>query len=255
VLQEPADLIVAAGGDGTVRKVATELAETSASPTPFAVVPLGTANNFARALGIRDDLASRARQWPRVRPILLDLGTITVGRQTRSFVEGAGGGFLAQAIARGRQEIEDHSASPRDETRLALELLARLANENEPGRWEIDLDGQDASGDYIAVEALNIGLVGPNLSLAPDAEATDGELDLVTVDRDSRAAILRQLDARLYSRTPPPDGLTARRFRHARLRPPQGAPFHVDDQTPWHGRNRSVTIEIVVRPAAVPMLR
>jgi diacylglycerol kinase (ATP) len=255
VLQEPADLIVAAGGDGTVRKVATELAGTSASPRPFAVVPLGTANNFARALGIRDDLASRARQWRRARPILLDLGTIIIGRRARLFVEGAGGGLMAQAIARGRGEIEERSAGPRDETRQALAMLARLAIGIEPARWEIELDGQDASGDYIAVEALNIGLVGPNLTLAPDAEATDGELDLVTVDRDSRSAILRQLDARLDGRTPPPDGFTVRRFRRARLLPPQGAPFHVDDQTPWQEGNRSVTIEIVVRPAAVPMLR
>ena len=46
------DLIVAAGGDGTVATVAT-LA--SASSVPLAILPLGTANNVARTVGFRED--------------------------------------------------------------------------------------------------------------------------------------------------------------------------------------------------------
>jgi diacylglycerol kinase family enzyme len=256
VLQQPADLIVAAGGDGTVRKVATQLAESSASPVPFAIVPLGTANNFARTLQIDDALAKRVKRWRRAKPIRLDLGMVTVRRRSRPFVEGVGGGLLAAAIVHGPEEVEDRSNSARDERRLALELLARLAKENEPERWEIELDGKDLSGDYIAVEALNIGLVGPNVSLAPRADATDGELDLVTIDADSRRALGRQLDARLAGRTPRATDLTCHRFRRARLRPPHGAPFRVDDGSrPWHGTERSVTIDISVRPGAVRMVR
>jgi diacylglycerol kinase family enzyme len=232
------------------------VAARSAPLVPFAVIPLGTANNFARALGIADDLTRRVRRWRRARPILLDLGMVTVRRRSRPFVEGVGGGLLAAAISQGRAEVEDRSNGRGDETRLALELLARLTMEKEPQRWEIELDGKDVSGDYIAVEALSIGLVGPNVSLAPCVDATDGRLDLVAVDADSRRAVLRQLDDRLHGRSPRPGRLTRRQFRRARLHPPHGAPFHVDDRSrPWHGKKLSVTIEIVVRPAAVPMVR
>src|ERR671930_103279 len=114
------------------------------------------ANNFARTLQIDDALAKRVKRWRRAKPIRLDLGMVTVRRRSRPFVEGVGGGLLAAAIVHGPEEVEDRSNSARDERRLALELLARLAKENEPERWEIELDGKDLSGDYIAVEALNI---------------------------------------------------------------------------------------------------
>src|SRR5947209_3037973 len=47
-LKRPADLILVAGGDGTVTKIARRLVDTS---VPLAVLPLGTANNLARTLG------------------------------------------------------------------------------------------------------------------------------------------------------------------------------------------------------------
>jgi diacylglycerol kinase (ATP) len=47
-LKKPADLVLVAGGDGTVGKVGRELID---SGIPLSVLPLGTANNLARSLG------------------------------------------------------------------------------------------------------------------------------------------------------------------------------------------------------------
>jgi diacylglycerol kinase family enzyme len=47
-LEKPTDLVIAAGGDGTVGKVAVRLVD---SGVPLSVIPLGTANNLARSLG------------------------------------------------------------------------------------------------------------------------------------------------------------------------------------------------------------
>src|SRR6266576_1909047 len=47
-LKKSTDLVIAAGGDGTVAKVAFRLIDTG---IPLSVVPLGTANNLARTLG------------------------------------------------------------------------------------------------------------------------------------------------------------------------------------------------------------
>src|SRR4051812_5331966 len=46
--KKPADLVIAAGGDGTVRKIACCLMD---SGVPLSILPLGTANNLARSLG------------------------------------------------------------------------------------------------------------------------------------------------------------------------------------------------------------
>ena len=51
VLKKPCDIVAVAGGDGTVGKVARELIE---KRIPIAVLPLGTANNIAKSLGIAD---------------------------------------------------------------------------------------------------------------------------------------------------------------------------------------------------------
>src|SRR5262249_38656339 len=50
VLKKKIDLVLVAGGDGTVRRVAWRLIA-SKSKVPLSVLPLGTANNFARTLG------------------------------------------------------------------------------------------------------------------------------------------------------------------------------------------------------------
>ncbi len=52
-LSEPVDLVVVAGGDGTVAMVLSQATPQSA---PLTILPLGTANNLARAVGIRGDI-------------------------------------------------------------------------------------------------------------------------------------------------------------------------------------------------------
>src|SRR5260370_2964915 len=46
--EKPVDLVIAAGGDGTVHKTARQLLD---SGIPLAILPLGTVNNLARSLG------------------------------------------------------------------------------------------------------------------------------------------------------------------------------------------------------------
>src|SRR5205823_6949533 len=61
-LKKPADLVLAAGGDGTVGKVGRELIGTG---IPLSVLPLGTANNLARSLGFigsPEEIIYRARR-------------------------------------------------------------------------------------------------------------------------------------------------------------------------------------------------
>jgi diacylglycerol kinase (ATP) len=72
VFGEAVDLVVAAGGDGTVRKVFRQLA---GKDVPATVLPLGTANNIARSLGFEDDDPdSLVRGWPNGRLWSYDIG-------------------------------------------------------------------------------------------------------------------------------------------------------------------------------------
>src|SRR5882762_7775002 len=71
-LKKPADLVVVAGGDGTVGKVARRMVGRG---VPVGVLPSGTANNIARTLGLLDlPFEELVRAWERPRRVKLDVG-------------------------------------------------------------------------------------------------------------------------------------------------------------------------------------
>src|SRR5687768_8947356 len=90
-LAREADLVVAAGGDGTVAEVGRELSGTG---VPLALLPGGTANNIARTLGIVGDARAHAQSWHDATARPFDVGVINSGDRARRFVESVGGGVF-----------------------------------------------------------------------------------------------------------------------------------------------------------------
>src|SRR5262245_42310398 len=81
------DLLVAAGGDGTVATVAAIAARAS---IPMAILPLGTANNIATGLGLGSDIPHLVARWTDARRMPLDLGRARAGGKEWIVVEGIG---------------------------------------------------------------------------------------------------------------------------------------------------------------------
>jgi diacylglycerol kinase (ATP) len=248
LLQDPGDVLVAAGGDGTVRKVAVAAADAG---VPFAALPIGTANNIAKTLGLLGDARELVRSWenPNLQPI--DIGEVRAGSESRRFVEGVGGGWMAELIARAEEVAEEFRLLGR-ETDRALHMLADLLREAKLARWRIAADGVDISGDYLAVEVLNIRFVGPNVPLAPDADLSDGLLDVVLVRDSDRDAILEYLEGRLHLASGVMPPLRTVRAREVRLGVPAGIGFHVDDRE-WpesQGGAEPLDVDVDCLPAA-----
>jgi diacylglycerol kinase (ATP) len=87
-LKNPADLVLATGGDGTVAKIASKLVD---SGIPLSVLPLGTANNLARALGFvasPDEIIARLEGGKKE---VFDVGLATGPWGERYFFEATGG--------------------------------------------------------------------------------------------------------------------------------------------------------------------
>jgi len=228
LLQEPADLVVAAGGDGTVRQVALKAAEHC---LPFAAIPIGTANNIAKSVGVVGEAAELIETWStskrQAQPF--DLGEAVAPWGTDRFVEGVGGGLVADLIDR-EEEISADATLLGRATDRALHLLCELAREAPVRRWEIRADGRDLSGDYFAVEVLNIRFVGPNLPLAPEAFPGDGRLDLVLLGKADREPLLAYLDSRLRFASGQLPALPAVRAREIEIVAPKGVRWHLDDK-------------------------
>ena len=249
VLRAPADLVVAAGGDGTVGAVFLAVPEGGPAVT---LLPLGSANNIARTLGLADravdDLARAWHGAPR-RPF--DVGRVRAGGEERRFVEAVGGGVFAELLVRAGEAADDPSGGARDEHGLGL--LRRVLREAPARRWSVVLDGVDLSGDYLAVEAMNIREVGPNVEVAPGAEPGDGLIHLVLVGPDRRDALLHVVEERLAGRAAPAAGLPARTGRALRIGAPEGCSLHIDDAL-WDGpaQEAEVTLEAGRLEVAVP---
>jgi diacylglycerol kinase (ATP) len=219
------DLVVVAGGDGAVRKVFRKLSGASIVAT---VLPIGTANNIARTLGFTtDDPARLVRGWASgtVRPF--DVGEAESPWGGVRFVESLGGGIFAEMLVRAER---GESAAADDKIDRGLRLLSDVVGEAPASAWSLELDGADLSGDYLAVEAMNVREAGPNVLLAPAADPGDGLLDVVLIGPEHRAALAAYVEERLRGRSPEPPRFEVQRGRRLVLRAPTEAPLHADDE-------------------------
>lgn len=218
------ELVVAAGGDGMVWRAASAV---HMRDIALAIVPLGTANNVATSLGISGSLDELAAGWHTAERSSLDVGVMRGARGESRFLEGVGGGLIARAIATlsvpAGHEPEDPDARIAGALRRYREILAAL----HPAPVGLTLDGQPISGDFLMVEVLNIRAVGPNLVLAPDADPSDGALEVVMAREEHRGEIDRYLRHRAEGR-PHRLELPTRRARSVDI---EGwSEVHIDDE-------------------------
>jgi diacylglycerol kinase family enzyme len=254
-LEEPADLVVAAGGDGTVAKIARRLAGRG---IPLAVLPLGTANNIASSLGVGRDSERTIARWATATPSPIDLALATGPWGEKYIVEATGVGILPRLFLESATRVPKNTTPVPEQIPRNIELLLEILHESRPSRLDVDLDGRDLSGEHLMVEAMNIRSIGPRLDLAPDADPGDGLLDVVIVPESDRDLLATMLRHRLGGRC---DDVKLTRLRGERLTI-RGArpPVHLDDK-PWpeaaesgNGDGSRVTVEVQMLAGAIQVL-
>jgi diacylglycerol kinase family enzyme len=242
------DLVIAAGGDGTVHKAAWQLLD---SGIPLAILPLGTANNLARSLGFNGSVDELLQSLHCGESQPFDIGVARNGSQIKYFFEAAGGGLFADYFPAAKAN-EKKNASPNEELNAHLSLLRQLSVDYQTRHWTMSIDGKDISDRYILWGAMNIRSAGPGLHLAPKAKTDDGRLDFVAVREHERKDFIKHVDTHLAERKKRVS-LTPRKFRELKIMWPSGA-MHLDGE-PWPQRkektkNRAPT-EITVMRAAL----
>lgn len=249
-VQTPIELVVAAGGDGTVEDVARHLA---GSGIPIGVLPLGTANNVASALGIAaTPIPDLVASWAHAQRRPFDTGSAITGGETFRFVESVGVGLLAEAIAEithGSAGYVDRLAAAEERMAAAIDVLRQTLRRLEPAHIELVIDGQRISGDYLLVEVMNFGCAGPNLRLAPDAAEADGLFDIVLADAGHRTQLLEDLPVYQQGKRPSIP-LSIYRGRRVILSSHGQRLLHVDDEL----RRYEGPVELTVEPRALTFL-
>ena len=231
-----ASLVFAAGGDGTVRACAEALA---GSGVPMAIVPLGTANLTARALGVpaRPDRAVEAGFAGRDRTI--DLGHLTgvKGAGGACFAAMAGIGLDAAVVAAAGEQLKRRfgwaayaAAGMRKLTTPPHEFTVRL-DDAEPLRCRAR-----------SVVVANAGLLPGGFTLLPRASLDDGLLD-VGILAPSGAWDWIRLAGRLLARDRRPDRALQRlQARRVRISADGILPRQVDGEIVPPGRALGVCV-------------
>jgi YegS/Rv2252/BmrU family lipid kinase len=167
-LADGADIVLACGGDGTVRAAAEALVGSEAA---LAVLPTGTANQFASAMAMPSDVK--------------DILSLLASGQTRTIDTGRCNGMTFLVMAGIGFDAALIDAAEDDKERLGmvayLRAGAKEARQRRPFPAKISIDDDKVfDGDASCVLVANIGTL-KGFEAFPDAVPTDGNLDAAVV--------------------------------------------------------------------------
>jgi diacylglycerol kinase (ATP) len=177
-----ADVVAVLGGDGSVNAVANGLLGTKAA---LAVLPAGTGDDFAKAIGPSKLEAAAARLVdPTIREI--DVVRVVAGATERHFVNIAGAGFDSEV-----NETANAMTVRLGSTGTYVLAVLRTLKTFTPARYEITVDAETLTLSAMLAIVGNSVSYGGGMRVLPTASITDGLLDVCIVEELSRGAFLR----------------------------------------------------------------
>jgi diacylglycerol kinase family enzyme len=202
--------VVVAGGDGTIGLVLRALA---GSERRVGLLPLGTFNNFAGALGIPNDLdgAIEVVRTGRPRPV-------TLGRAAgRPFLEVAAVGVFGELIGLGE--------AAKDRAFGELRPRFQELREQRPFRYRLSGDVRGL-GMALSVVFANTPTTGAHVAVG-DATPDDPDLEL-TLDAATGGGLLARVAAALRRRSAPGPATRSLRFRRLTVHTEPAMPVYAD---------------------------
>lgn len=228
--QRPAVVIVA-GGDGTVRLVANELAGTG---VPLGVIPLGTGNDFARANGIPDDVAGALERIVKRSTRAIDLLEVNGCRFVTA--GGIGIGAYSALVVPWIKALHPLARFAADSLGSSVYRISAGANALfRPGltervrlTWRAPGESADQSLEVRTpgVFVANQRILGGGITLPVPADNADGALDVCVVHDVSRIRLLAALTSLLRGAAVAPDVFSAWRATRVTIETERHSAFY-----------------------------
>ncbi|WP_066299090.1 diacylglycerol kinase [Bacillus sp. FJAT-29937] len=175
------DLVVAAGGDGTINEVVNGLAEQPYRPK-LGIIPVGTTNDFARALHIPRDIEAAADIIVKGDRIPVDIGRIN----DKYFINIAGGGRLTELT----YEVPSKLKTMIGQLAYYLKGIEMLPSIRST-EVSIEYDGKLFEGEAMLFLVGLTNSVGGFEKLAPDSSINDGLFSLLILKKTNLADFIR----------------------------------------------------------------
>jgi diacylglycerol kinase (ATP) len=224
-----AELIVAAGGDGTVNEVVNGILQ-SGSEKLLGVIPIGSGNDFAKMLNLKPFKIEMAiESLRRKTTITSDVGLIEFLRNdgtsgSRFFINGVGIGFDAMAADESRK-IKNLRGIPL----YTLALLKTLAKYKTP-EMNIRIDDKNISGRIFLVAIGNGKSAGGGFLLTPDARINDEVFDVCLVNDLSIFRVLQVLPTVLKGKHTKYPEVTMMKAREIEIKSDSDLVLHADGE-------------------------
>jgi YegS/Rv2252/BmrU family lipid kinase len=266
-----ADAVVAIGGDGTIHEVARGISGTEAV---MGVLPLGTGNDFAHAVGMPDDLREAVRALRAAEPKAVDLGRVRWrergpdGAETERevlFANCLGIGFDALAALSARR----YKVLGSGRTAYLAGVFETLWTWRQPQVEVVvstDVEAEGAAvpfgipegegerlhaGRFFLIEVGNGFSIGGGFLLTPEAVVDDGLLDVCLIERISRLRVLRLLPTTFRGAHVGEPEVTMRRVHRVTVRSASPLPVHADGEAITAA---ALALDIAVLPGALRVL-
>lgn len=230
-IQEGFELVIAAGGDGTVNEVLNGIGNTPGGfeQARLGVLPLGTVNVFARELKfplklpvVWEILQKGKEQWMDVPMVEFQANGKT---ERRFFAQLGGAGLDARAIELVSWKHKKQVGP------LAYVIAGLKALREKQPKIKVVADGKELSGELILVG--NGKLYGGSFAIFPAAELADGILDVCCVSKATFGAVFKFLPSILFKGVMPEEAVPRVRTKKFEVTSEDKAGFELDGE--WIG--------------------
>jgi diacylglycerol kinase (ATP) len=220
------DYVIAVGGDGTLNEVINGIATSRrARQVRVGVVPLGTANDFARSIGLMGDVDVNIDTLRAKKTMTIDLVRMTSGCR-RYFVNVSAGGFTGVVSEKLTSEIKA-AWGPLAYLRSAAAALPELQAYRTTMIFD---DTEELVIDLYNVVVANGQFAGGGIPVAPQANLSDGLLDVVLVPKRPAAEMALLAAQMLLGKHISSDAVPFRRAKKISARSRPGMCFNADGE-------------------------
>lgn len=243
-IEDGRQLLVAAGGDGTVNEVVNGIchAREAGAGCLLGVLPMGSGNDFASSLGIPLDLDRAIQRLKSGKARTVDVGLAN----GRYFDNNVGIGFEA------RINIEAHKLPRlRGQWQYLAAVFRALVHYSLP---TVDLEADAYSVQGLATLMISVGnnhRIGGGFLITPDAQPDDGLLDVCMARAISRPRILRLLPKAMKGSHLEDEAVELFRTRRLVIESQDPLPVHADGEILWNDVHR---LEITILPGALRVI-
>ncbi|HJZ96084.1 MAG TPA: diacylglycerol kinase family protein [Candidatus Solibacter sp.] len=235
-----ADLIVVAGGDGTINEAAEGIV---GSAVPMAILPCGTANVLAVEAGIGLDPARAARHLDELKPRRISVGHVVCdeGRVSRHFLLMAGVGLDAQIVYNVNAALKARTG------KLAYWLAGWSLLGKRLVQLEVEIGGGRQRCSFVLMSRVRN--YGGDFEIAKTVRLIDDTFEAVMFEGDTTVPYVKYFAAMAMNRLKRMRGVEILRVKHARISGEEKAYVQIDGE--YAGR---LPAEVNIVPDALTLL-